>query len=80
MSGDRLFAVNISVWPIQNDDKKGLHLQTARTTKTTKNGHYYLALEPGTYRALIAADGYDPMSSTFKVVFFSFKNVFYNIY
>lgn len=67
MSGDRLSGVNISVWPIQKDDKT--IFETTRTTKTTKNGHYNLALEPGTYRAMIMADGYDPMSSTFTISF-----------
>lgn len=67
MSGDRLSGVNISVWPIQMDSKT--NLQTSKTTKTTKNGQYNLALEPGKYRAMIIADGYDPMSSTFTVSF-----------
>ncbi|CAK5124731.1 unnamed protein product [Meloidogyne enterolobii] len=65
MSGDRLSGVNVSVWPIQNDHN--VILETTKTTKTTKNGHYNLALEPGTYRAVIMAVGYDPMSSTFTV-------------
>uniref|UniRef100_A0A914L0K0 Peptidase M14 carboxypeptidase A domain-containing protein n=1 Tax=Meloidogyne incognita TaxID=6306 RepID=A0A914L0K0_MELIC len=67
MSGDRLSGVNVSVWPIQKDHN--IILETTKTTKTTKNGHYNLALEPGTYRAMIMADGYDPMSSTFTVSF-----------
>jgi len=76
MSGDRLSGVNVSVWPIQKDHN--IILETTKTTKTTKNGHYNLALEPGTYRAMIMADGYDPMSSTFTVsLFLSFV---YNSY
>ena len=78
MSGDRLSGVNVSVWPIQKDHN--IILETTKTTKTTKNGHYNLALEPGTYRAMIMADGYDPMSSTFTVSLHIFKlsNFVYN--
>ena len=62
MSGDRLEGASITIWPIDGANDGG-----GRQTRTTRNGHFHLALEPGKYRALVSADQFDPMSATFTV-------------
>jgi hypothetical protein len=62
MAGDSISGANISVWAIG-----GSGTNEPRTTKTTGNGNYHLALEPGSYRILVSDKEFDPMSATFTV-------------
>lgn len=62
MAGDSISGANISVWAIG-----GSGTNEPRTTKTTGNGNYHLALEPGSYRILVSDKEFDPMSATFTI-------------
>lgn len=63
MSGERLADASISVWQID-----GSRSDDVKIAKTTRNGNYHMALEPGKYRALVSAEDFDAMSTTFTVL------------
>lgn len=65
-NGDRLEAANISIF---KDGPSFSDLTPLYRTKTTVNGFYHIALEPGNYRIWINVNEFDNINSAFTVIF-----------